>query len=1123
VRAAVLGALLSVSALAQASLATVTGVISDTVDAVVPGAQVAIRNTETNATRTMSSSGDGVFVITNLPPGPYELSVTMGGFRGYSQTGILLQVGQTLRADVKLEVGQVTEKVSVEASMVTINTESGTIKGDVIVREEIQELPLDGRDFMDLAYFVPGVVPRATGGQGSGLNVNGARASNTNMYVDGMNNRDPRGAGGIVRPNIDAMAEFKVEVSGFSAEYGKFAGGVINLALRSGTNAFHGDVNYHLRNDAFDARAFFEKDKHHLRRNQFAGTLAGPIRRDKLFFMMSYEGYRQSLENTRLGRVPTARESAGDFSQSRTNLGRPVLLWDRLAGSPCNAANTRACFPGNVIPASRVNPIGRMLIDLYPLPNTLEPSGLNYRTVASDEDSWDSLLGKVDWKMDSKNSFAFRYQRRTEDTMNPFGGSDLAGYPNIVTGARSLAGLDWTRMLTSTFLFEIRSGFSRNHIRARGAYARRNIAGELGLPDLVGESPDLPERQDFPRFTFTNYLPMGTNAAYPDVFDTTDIQLNSKLTWISGKHTVKVGGDIDRVRMNQPFHTNVRGVYNFSGVRSGDAVADGLLGWLNNSQRLVGTNYNAWRQTFYGAFINDDWKLARSLTLNLGLRYEVTGAPLDKDDRLGNFVIGLNKLVVSDKRGAPGFDQLVAAAGLSGQVVTASEAGLPKPVQYVDRNNFAPRAGFAWRAFNSDKLVVRGGYGIFYGGELLNPLRNDLSNNFPFAVREQFTGLNNDPGLVSLSSPFPVNRTSFQGILNVFGYELRPRTSYLQSWNFTIERELGRGTAIETGYVGSKGSHLVRRYDYNQPFRTQEWFAANGTNFPRPISGFNTINFYGTGSNSNYHSFQVSLRRRARSGAFFRVNYSWSKSIDDASQVTGNAEGGFPNALDSRNLFLDRGRSDFDYRHVFTTVGSYPLPFGRRKPLLNRMNRLGEAALGGWQLAGTLRLYSGGPFTVRTSNVDVNLGESDRPNRVRNGKREDKAARGRRGVDFPWYDLTAFEEVPCAPNTNSAATCNFQSNYGFEPFGFGNAGRNILDGPGTISSNMSLSKNYNLGEQRRIQVRVDVFNVLNRPNFVLENETRLFNALTGGYFLRTSDTGSNGGPRVFQAAVKFRF
>jgi hypothetical protein len=289
----VLGASFLISALyGQSNNATVLGVVTDESDAAVPGATVTIRNVGTNIERTADTSEGGEYTLVNLQPGEYELTAQSEGFSTYVQRGIVLQIGQVLRADVRLELGAVTESVTVDAQLVTLNTERGTIKGDVIVQEEIQELPLAGRDFTDLAFFTPGVVPKADGGQGSALNVNGARASNTNFYVDGFDNRNARGAAAQIRPNIDALQEFKMEVSGYSAEYGRMAGGVLNMALRSGTNEFHGNLNYFIRNDVFDARGFFEEEKITLRQHQFAATVAGPIIKNKTFFLASYEGFR---------------------------------------------------------------------------------------------------------------------------------------------------------------------------------------------------------------------------------------------------------------------------------------------------------------------------------------------------------------------------------------------------------------------------------------------------------------------------------------------------------------------------------------------------------------------------------------------------------------------------------------------------------------------------------------------------------------------------------------------------------------------------------------------------------------------------------------------------------------
>jgi len=328
----------------QSNLATVTGIVADSSDAAIPLVKIRIRNVDTNIDREIASDETGNYTLTNLAPGNYELTAERDGFRRFVQHGIVLQVGQVLRSDVRLEVGAVSESVTVDAALVAINTENGAIKGDVIVQQEIQELPLAGRDFTDLAFFTPGVVPKAEGGQGSELNVNGARASNTNFYVDGFDNRNARGAAAQTRPNIDALQEFKMEASGYSAEYGRMAGGVLHMVLRSGTNQFHGNLNYYIRNDIFDSRGFFEAGKTVLRQHQFAATIAGPIVRNRTFFMVSYEGLRADQEATRLVRVPTLLEKAGDFSQSVNINGGPLFLFDRLASGACNATTRAACF-----------------------------------------------------------------------------------------------------------------------------------------------------------------------------------------------------------------------------------------------------------------------------------------------------------------------------------------------------------------------------------------------------------------------------------------------------------------------------------------------------------------------------------------------------------------------------------------------------------------------------------------------------------------------------------------------------------------------------------------------------------------------------------------------------------
>jgi hypothetical protein len=1096
-------------ALPQGNLASVTGLVTDSARAVMPGVTITIRNTDTGIARSVKSNQVGMFTITSLPVGPYELTATADGFRTFRKTGIVLAVNQVLRADIVMSVGQVNESVTVTTSVVQLETERGAIRGDVVIQDEIQELPLEGRDFTDLALFVPGVLPKAEGGQGSALNVNGARATNTNFYVDGFNNRNSAGAAAQVRPNIDALQEFKMEVSGFSAEYGKYAGGILNMALASGTNRVHGSVFWTGRNNIIDARSFFDTEKQKLNRHQFGVTLGGPIIKNKTFYLVSYEGYTQVLGQTRLSQVPTELERQGDFSQSRDYLGKPVYLKDPWAKKACTAKNQAGCFPGNVIPKSRLDQIGLNLISWYPLPNR---QGIpNYLTSANDTDKWNSYLGKLDHRFSDKDNIGVRYQMRMVDNENPFAGNDLGIFGWKQSDDRSLFGLDWNHLFSPTVILEVRGGYSRNSTHQNGNWQGVDVAAELGLPSLVSE----PEIQDWPRVQpLSPYSNLGTQNSQPQDWASTDIQGSAKLTWVKGTHTVKSGFDVSRVRLNRPYFNQIRGQYNFNSRWTGHTIGDLELGLPNNAIRQVGFVRNYWRSTTYGAFINDDWKVTRNLTLNLGLRYELNTPPVDRYNVLSNFVPGPNQLAIS--AAFPGLEERMEVAGMQGKVVLGSELGLPRALVHTDYTNFAPRLGFAWRTFGSNNTVIRGGYGIFYGGEILNPLRNQLANNFPFTLIENHSRLASNPDLVTLENPFPESRFTLTGVTNGFGYQVDAPTAYLQTWNLTVERELREETVLELGYVGSKGTHLGRRYDINQPERTLDNYIA-GTGFPRPIDGFNTINYFGFGTNSIYNAFVASLRRRSRGGFFYRVNYTYSKSLDEASQFTGNSNGGFPNALDSNNLWLDRGRSDFDIGHVFTGVFSWELPVGKNR----RFNLEGpaNAMLGGWQLSGTSRIYTGAPLTVRTADTELNQGESLRPNRIASGQVDPDPTLGKKGVDYPWFDLRAFEEVPCV-DPELAASCTV-SQYGFTPFQFGNSGRNILDGPGKMVIDLGIRKNIRFKERQSLQIRFDVFNVLNRTNFLLPDN--FFNSITGGVITQVGASGREGGPRVFQAGLRYRF
>ena len=1091
----------------------------------IPGASVKITNVETGVDTEVQTNELGYYTLVSLIPGSYEMEASAAGFRRFIHTSLDLETGQSLRLDVALELGALTESVTVTSSIPAINLERGAVKGDVIVFEEIQDLPLPGRDFTDLAFLVPGVMPRGRG-QGSFASINGARGDQTNFYVDGVSNRNPVGGGAQVRPPLDAVEEFRVETSGFSAEFGGFSGGIIGITMRSGTNQIHGSMFEYIRNEFFDARGFFDQDRLRLRRHQYGGTLGGPIRRNKSFVLGSFEGRYQSIARTRLGNVPTALERAGDFSQSRDltraligGVPPPVYLNDPDRTGPCNRRGQGGCFPNNAIPASQIDPAAIGLVDFYPLPNR-DHIRLNNISTATDDDEWYQAVFKFDHNFSARDTFAASYQKRFNNLENPFGGSALAIWGDQTRDRRELVSLRHTHTFSATLVMEFTGGFSRRSNHTNSIAADFDPA-TLGLPVPEDLDPDL---RGLPRVTVQGYWPLGQGPNTPREQDVWDAQGTGKISWIRQAHTIKAGFDYSRTLYDQPQYNNVRGNFRFGRRFTSHSVGDLLLGRLQSVNRRVQTTFNQLRAEGVGMFVNDDWKVTRNLTLNLGLRYELELPPYDVNDRLSTYLPELNKVVLAGDKSLPNLDQLVAEHGLEDRTVLAGEVGMTRRLIDIDANNFAPRMGFAWRPFGEARTVFRGGYGIFYQGYLLGPVRSQLAGTFPFTFNQTFnsTGRSGLPP-PTLQNPFPEGRarSGGSGIQNVNGFDPDPPTAYMQQWNLTIERDLGNGQALEVGYVGSKGTHLQRRYNLNQPIRDPDIAteSANGTLvFPRPIEDFNNLQYTSFGANSTYHAMQVSLRRRSRSGLFYRINYSFGKSIDDASSAIDNFGTGSAGASDTFNLKLDRGRSNFDQRHSVTAATRYQVPIGKGRRFLPDLRGPMQAIVGGWQLSTTLRTYSGQPFTVQTANVDLNAGESLRPNRIGHGYLASDAFPGMKGVDFPWYDLTAFERVPCVGTENRTGVECVESAYGFSPFRVGNSGRNILDMPGAFNLNVSLQKNFQFEGRRRLQIRLDAFNA---PNFTrLGNVSGLaarFDSIQAGLII------SARAPRIMQASLTFRF
>ena len=1026
---------------AQTPTATLVGRIVDGSQAAIVGATIRVRNVDTNDIRTAQSQVDGEYTVSTLPPGNYQVIVEKEGFKQLREQNLELQVDQTARLDAQLQIGALSQSIDVEASVPLLNTETSA-KGEVIAPNEIAEMPLNGRDFNDLAFMVAGVQNAEQGGKGSPYVVNGARADASNVTIDGLNDFNPRDAGAQARPPLDSLQEFKMQTSGYSAEYGRLAGGVVTMALKTGGNQLHGSIFEYVRNDLFDARNFFDAAKSELRRNQFGATVTGPVVIPKLydghnrtFFLASWESYRQVSGSTDLGVVPSVLERQGDFSQSFDATGKLILVKDPLATGSCTATVSTACFPGNKIPASRISPIAQQLLQYYPVPNNVGAN--NERAYAVSADNWDSFLFKVDQKLSSKDNMAVRILERPETSTNPFSGGTTGTFASTTANKQLFLGASETRVFTPVVVNEFRAGLTRTVNNELSAYAGTNYAAKFGIPGTTTDAT----LEGFPKFSVTGFETIGDSTSNPIRYVVNNFNVNDGVSWSKGRHTIRIGGDVLRVQYYQPTNSNFNGTFTFNAKMTNDGAADLLLGFPSSTSRKIGTVTNHIYSTNLGAYLQDDYKISPNLTLNIGLRYEIQKTPYEEYGQMTNYVPSLGKVILAGNSTLTNLSDTLASVGLTGLVALASDVGLPKSLVNTNYDNFSPRIGFAWRPFGNSGTVVRSGYGVFYTGSRLSAMRTDLTGGFPYSISQSFTGSTTNPNLVTLANPFPASLAKVSGLTSANGYEVNAPSPYLQSWNFTVEHELGSGVAFEVGYTASKGTHLGRKYDIDQELRTP---AAT----IRPYAGFGDIEYYSFGGNSSYQAGTVTLRKRFDHGLFFRANYTYGKSIDLNSGLNYAGDGGYQGAQNSLDLNSERGRSDFDIRHVFSMNFAYLLPFRR------------NALVRGWQLAGSGTARSGQPFTPQLSGPSIDLAQATRPDRIANGSIANPSA-------TMWFNLNAFVTVP-----DSA-------------FRYGNSGRNILDGPGAINMNLALSKQFQLSERAKAQFRWETFNTTNHTNFQL--------------------------------------
>lgn len=1057
------------SLLAQAPTATVLGRITDSTGAVIAGVQIKITNLDTNIARTVPSNEVGDYTMPFLNPGRYALEASADGFRSYRRPELVLAVEQAFRVDIRLEVGAVTESVTVNEATPVLNTESGT-RGEVISKEEIAEIPLDARNFADLALLSGGVIPKGDGGDGS-LAVNGGRADNTGFLMDGMNNTQRRNTGAVINPPLEGVQEFKMITSGFSAEYGRYAGGVLTVVTKSGSNRFRGSLYEFFRNDAMDARGYFDKTKNKLRRNQFGSTISGPVwipklyqGRDRTFFMVTWESLRLTGGQSQLGIVPQPEMLRGDFSRAVDAFGRPLRIVDPL--------NARAPFPNNQIPESRLNPVALNLAKSFPAPNLFAGAN-NFIVQANGTTSYNNIGIKVDHNFSPLDRVTFSTFWRPNQTWDPVvsGRSPLPQFGLTNQTLDLLSYVRYLRTVTPSMFLELTANFSRKTNNQGWPFSQeRDWAAEAGF---LGSTTD-PNVRGIPQVDVTGYIPIGPAYDYPKIWAFNNYQYAGTMTWIKGRHNIKFGADFLRMQYFSRQFGDTRGRVTVLGRFTGDPMADFVLGWPQTTRRQLDAAGPYHLISNYSGFLQDDFKITSNLTLNIGVRYDLMKPPQEKYGAWSLFVPSIGKIVISGRGvlSEEEFARRINVSGVQQNVTTAEAAGLPRTIRRADTNNFAPRLGFAWRPFGGTSTVIRGGYGLFYGSSSI--YRSDeFSDTYPFSINETYNAVTNQPLQLTLSDPFPVARRNVGGVTTTSGQESRLADQYLQSWNLTFEREFGKGTVVEVAYAGSKGTHLPRRYDFNQPFR--EIGVGNGL---RPFPGFNTINITNDGSNSIYNSGAFIIRRRFNKQFFVRATYTYAKSIDESSNTGGTIQYNFPIAQDARNLRGERGRSDFDIGHAF--AASFILSPNFSKHVLLRK----------WQMAGTTTAYTGQPFTPKVANFNFANGEASRPDRIGKGMLDGRSP-------DQWFDRTVFPVVPVGS------------------FRFGSSGRNILDGPGTFNFNASISRRFKVYEDTAIQFRAESFNLMNHANFNLpENRVDI---ISGGVITRVKSN------RTIQLGLRVEF
>lgn len=1011
----------------QAFTATLVGTVVDSDGGVLPGTTITVTNVETGQERTVVTNEEGRYNVPLLPPGQYRAAAELQGFRRAVREPIALNVNQQQRADFTLEVGAVTEEVLVTAELPLVQTNTATV-GTVVTRKETSELPLNGRNFLQLNLLVPGALPATKGTtlgtQGGAINVHGLRESSNFFWLDGIDNTTQAIGQLIVNPPTYSIGEFRVMSPTYSAEFGRTAGAQINVITRSGANTFHGDAYTFYRNSAMDAKNVFDPPGEIplFRRNQHGLDLGGRLVRDRTFFFVGYETLRARQGATYTGRVPQPEMLTGDFSRLGTTLRDP------RTGQP---------FAGNQIPSDRISSIGAALASVYPAPNTADPSrNFNSRPINTLND--DIVIARVDQQLRSNNRLMGRinFQNLHElQPVNTFARTTIVpGYGREQGATRFVTlGVTDTHTFTNNLLGEFRLGFNRWKLDYLQQDRADDVAGRLGLTGLSRKPIDF----GFPLLNMGGVyenLGSATNLPQQGPFDT--YSLSTTITYVKGAQNLKFGGDYRHFASDFIFDSTARGAYTFTGRYTGDPLGDLLLGLPTQAQRGLGRNgdtqFNFISQSF-SAFVQDDWQVRDRLTLTLGLRYEYVVPTVEGEDRLTNF----------------DFER--------GQVLVAGQDGATRSMFAADKTAIAPRIGFAWDVNGDGRLAVRGGYGIFYEVPLINQTLN-LRLNPPFFSGDLALG---DGQTVTLANAFDNLAVITPGLS---AFDTHYKLGRVQQFSINVQRQLMNNLVADVGYVGTRGGRLFRTINNNQPLP-----APGAIQGRRPFPQYAAMNTVTSSGESRYDGLEARLEKRFSRGMSFLASYTLSRSRDHASGSGGQSDSGVPQ--NNRNPEAEWGPSVFDVPQRFVFSSIYEVPIGPGRRFWNGGSGIAARLLEGWQLNAILTLQAGQPFTPVLGVDNSNTGQlQDRPNLVGDPYATSAACPETRTANC-WVNPDAFA-MP-------------------DSFTFGNAGRNSLRGPGTRNVDFSIVKNTPLGGSRQLQFRAELFNLFDWVNYDNPNRTAL--------------------------------